>query len=88
MWAEDARRAAETYAVGMASRLEQAGLVAEGLALTAMPAAGIIAVANQVDADLIVLSAHARRGGARSMLGERDRRGGEKVAAAGSRHSA
>jgi nucleotide-binding universal stress UspA family protein len=69
MWAEDARRAAETYVVGMASRLEQAGLVAEGLALSALPAAGIVAAANQVDADFIVMSSHARSGAARSVLG-------------------
>jgi nucleotide-binding universal stress UspA family protein len=69
MWAEDARRATETYVVGMASRLEQAGLVAEGLALSALPAAGIVAAANQVDADFIVMSSHARSGAARSVLG-------------------
>lgn len=69
MWAEDARRAAEAYVVGMASRLEQAGLSAQGLAISALPAAGIVAAATQVDADLIVMSTHARTGALRSVLG-------------------
>jgi nucleotide-binding universal stress UspA family protein len=69
MWDEDARQAAETYAEGLAGRLRRAGLVAEGQGISGQPGAAIVAAAEAVDADLIVMSTHARGGPLRSILG-------------------
>ena len=60
---------AENHVASTATRLERAGLEARGLALRARPAVGIVAAANEVDADLIVMSTHARGGALRSVLG-------------------
>lgn len=68
MWAEDARLAAEEYAYGIARRLRAAGLDADGRAESAQPAAAIIAVSTETDADLIVMSTHGR-GASRPFLG-------------------
>jgi nucleotide-binding universal stress UspA family protein len=69
MWAEDARSAAEAYVVGMAGRIQQSGVAAQGVAVSARAADGIIQAANEVDADLIVMSSHVRGGPLRTMLG-------------------
>lgn len=69
MWDEDAPRAAETYAEGLAGRLRRTGLDATGRGVSGQPGAAILSVADEVDADLIVMSTHARRGLARSVLG-------------------
>ncbi len=69
MWDEDARQAAETYAEGLAARLRGAGLSAEGRGTSGQPGAVIVAAADEVDADLIVMSTHARGGALRSILG-------------------
>jgi nucleotide-binding universal stress UspA family protein len=69
MWAEDARTAAEAYVVGMANRIQQSGVAAQGVAVSAPPADGIVQTADKVDADLIVMSSHVRGGPLRTMLG-------------------
>jgi nucleotide-binding universal stress UspA family protein len=60
MWDEDARLAAEAYAEGVAGRLRRAGLPAEGQGISGQPGAAIVAAADAADADLIVMSTHAR----------------------------
>jgi nucleotide-binding universal stress UspA family protein len=69
MWDEDARLAAETYAEGLAGRLRRAGMAAEGQGISGQPGAAIVAAAEAADADLIVMSTHARSGPWRSILG-------------------
>ncbi len=69
MWDEDARHAAETYAEAMAARLSRAGLVAEGRGVSGQPGAVIVSTADEVDADLIVMSTNPRGGPLRSVLG-------------------
>jgi len=56
MWDEDARQAAETYAEGLAASLRRAGLLAEDRGTSGQPGAVIVAAADEVDADLIVMS--------------------------------
>jgi nucleotide-binding universal stress UspA family protein len=69
MWDEDARRVAETYAESLAGRLQTAGVKARGRGVSGQPAAAILSVADDVDADLIVMSTHGRTGVVRSLLG-------------------
>jgi nucleotide-binding universal stress UspA family protein len=69
MWQEDARRAAEVHAEGVAARLQRAGLTAEGRGISGRPAPAIVAAADEVDCDLIVMSTHGRAGPVRSVLG-------------------
>jgi nucleotide-binding universal stress UspA family protein len=69
LWDEDARQAAETYANGLAGRLRDAGLAAEGRGISGQPGAALVAVAEAIDADLIVMSTHAREGPMRAILG-------------------
>jgi nucleotide-binding universal stress UspA family protein len=69
MWDVDARQAAETYAEGLAAKLSRAGLLAEGRGVSGQPGAVIVSAAVEVDADLIVMSTHARGGPVRSILG-------------------
>jgi nucleotide-binding universal stress UspA family protein len=45
MWDEDARRAAEVYADGLAGRLRRTGLAAEGRGISGQPGAAIVAAA-------------------------------------------
>jgi nucleotide-binding universal stress UspA family protein len=68
-WDEDARHAAEVHMQALAARLQRAGLIAEGRGVSGRPAAAIMATAAEVDADLIVMSTHARTGPMRSILG-------------------
>jgi nucleotide-binding universal stress UspA family protein len=75
-WDDEALEAAKRYTAGLADRLRAAGARAEGLAVmggilapsTAVVEA-IVAAADQVDADLIVMSTHAHTGAARLLLG-------------------
>jgi nucleotide-binding universal stress UspA family protein len=69
MWDEGARLAAEAYTDVLAERLRQAGLAAEGQGISGQPGAAIVAAAKTVDADLIVMSTHARAEPVRSILG-------------------
>jgi nucleotide-binding universal stress UspA family protein len=61
--------AAETSANRLAARLRRVGLQAEGRGALGPPSAVIVASADEVDADLIVMSTHGRQGPLRSVLG-------------------
>jgi nucleotide-binding universal stress UspA family protein len=75
-WDDEALEAAKRYTAGLAQRLRSTGARAEGLAVlggvlapsTAVVEA-IVAEADRVDADLIVMSTHAHTGVARLLLG-------------------
>jgi nucleotide-binding universal stress UspA family protein len=69
MWDEDARFAAETYAEGLAARLRSAGWIAEGRGVSGEPGAALVHLADELDADLIVMSTAALTGPIRSVLG-------------------
>ena len=69
MWDEDARKAAEIYAGALADRLARTGLVAEGRGVSGQPGAVIVSVADEIDADLIVMSTHGRGLPLRAILG-------------------
>jgi nucleotide-binding universal stress UspA family protein len=69
MWDEDARAAAERYAARIPTRLRRAGIEAEGRGVSGQPAPAVVSLADEVDADLIVMSTHARSGPLRSILG-------------------
>lgn len=61
--------AAETAVNRLAARLQRVGLMAEGRGALGLPETAIVATADEVDADLIVMSTHARGGPLRSVLG-------------------
>jgi nucleotide-binding universal stress UspA family protein len=68
-WEEEALRSAETYVEGLCRRLRAGGLQVEANALRGEVAPTIDAVAEQTDADLVVMSTHALTGPARAVLG-------------------
>ena len=75
-WDAEALEAASRYVSGLAARLQHAGIQAEGKAITGQAlqpsmsvAEAIIKTADEVDADLIVMSTHALTGPARALLG-------------------
>jgi nucleotide-binding universal stress UspA family protein len=75
-WDKDGLAAAQLYVSGLAARLQNAGINAEGRAVTgqalqasASVAEAIMKTADHVDADLIVMSTHALTGPARAVLG-------------------
>jgi nucleotide-binding universal stress UspA family protein len=75
-WDGEALEAANRYMSGLAARLQHAGIQAEGKAITGQAlqpsmsvAEAIIKTADEVDADLIVMSTHALTGSARALLG-------------------
>jgi nucleotide-binding universal stress UspA family protein len=68
-WEDEAVSAAETYIRGVVSRLQEAGVNAEGCARKGEAVATIEAVADATDADLIIMSTHAHTGAARTLLG-------------------
>jgi nucleotide-binding universal stress UspA family protein len=79
--ATEVRKAAEETAAHGASLAEKAGFRAQSIAITAAPTwKGIVDVANEREASLIVLGSHRRRGLQRHLLGS--------VAAAVVAHSA
>ncbi|HEY2592959.1 MAG TPA: universal stress protein, partial [Chloroflexota bacterium] len=61
--------ASETHANKIADRLRRCGLIVEGRGVLGQPAAAIVTAADEVDADLIVMSTHGRSGPFRSVLG-------------------
>jgi nucleotide-binding universal stress UspA family protein len=61
--------AAETNVNRIAAQLRRVGLDAQGRGALGLPSAAIVASADEVDADLIVMSTHGRRGPLRSVLG-------------------
>jgi nucleotide-binding universal stress UspA family protein len=68
--ATEVRKAAEDVAAAGASLAEKAGFRAQSVAVTAAPTwKGIVAIANERKASLIVLGSHSRRGLARHLLG-------------------
>jgi nucleotide-binding universal stress UspA family protein len=69
MWDEDERKAAEMYASALADRLVGTGVVAEGRGVSGEPGPAIVSVADEIDADLIVMSTHGRGLPLRAVLG-------------------
>jgi nucleotide-binding universal stress UspA family protein len=57
------------YADSVAASLRRVGLDAEGHGSTGRPAAAILSIADELDADLIVMRTHARGGPLRTLLG-------------------
>jgi nucleotide-binding universal stress UspA family protein len=72
-WDAEALAAARSYVAAMAGRLRHAGVAAEGRAVLAGPGDGVAAVlvaaAEEIDADLIVMSTHAMTGPRRTIVG-------------------
>lgn len=69
-WDQAALAAAQQYVTAVARRVKRAGVPAEGRALLASPVADHIArTAEDVGADLIVMSTHAHTGPVRALLG-------------------
>jgi nucleotide-binding universal stress UspA family protein len=68
-WDDEALASATTYVEGLAKRLRDIGLEVEARAQIGDVVAIINAVADDVDADLIVIATHARVGVARAVLG-------------------
>ncbi len=68
-WNEDARTGAQAHVDALADRLQRAGVTAEGRGVLGEVAPAIVTAANEVDADLIVMSTHAYTGPARALLG-------------------
>jgi nucleotide-binding universal stress UspA family protein len=75
-WDDEARAAARSYVTAMAERLRRAGVAAEARLAEAgvggpslVVAEAIGAVAEEVGADLVVMSTHALTGPARTLLG-------------------
>jgi nucleotide-binding universal stress UspA family protein len=69
MWDEDARIAAETYAEGIAARLRRVGFIAEGRGVCGQPGTALTCLADEIAADLIVMSTAGLVGPVRSVLG-------------------
>jgi len=68
-WEDEAVTSADTYIRGLVSRLQTAGVKAQGHALKGDAVAAIETVADEADADLIIMSTHAYTGPARTLLG-------------------
>jgi nucleotide-binding universal stress UspA family protein len=68
-WDDEALAAARGYVEGLAARLRQAGIDAEGRAMLGRTGESIVETASAVGADLIVMSTHALTGPARTLLG-------------------
>jgi nucleotide-binding universal stress UspA family protein len=68
-WDDEALRAAQGYVDALAKRLCHAGVEAKGYARIGHVVQTIDAVADEVEADLIVIATHARQGAARAILG-------------------
>ena len=68
-WDEDALAAARTYVDALSARLYRHGFQVESRTALGDAAASILQAARDVDADLIVMSTHARTGLARAVLG-------------------
>jgi nucleotide-binding universal stress UspA family protein len=68
-WDEELLASAQQYVSQRTTRLQQAGLAVEGRATLGHISQTIVGTANDVGADLIVMSTHALRGPARAILG-------------------
>jgi nucleotide-binding universal stress UspA family protein len=70
MWDEEALTTAKSYVAGLVGRLRDAGVKASGDArVVADLPTGVLEMAENFNADLIVMSTHARTGVARAVLG-------------------
>ena len=65
----DAARQVKHYVEHVASRLRERGVKVEARGVIGQPGAAIVALAEETDADVIVMSTHSRRGPARSIVG-------------------
>lgn len=68
-WDDDAFTSAQTYLNSLATRLRDTGIESEGHARIGDVVATIDSVADEIEADLIVIATHARVGAARAVLG-------------------
>jgi nucleotide-binding universal stress UspA family protein len=68
-WHGEATAAAERYVGSLSARLGRGGLPTEGRTAVGEVAPTIVRVAEEVDADLIVMSTHALTGPVRALLG-------------------
>jgi nucleotide-binding universal stress UspA family protein len=68
-WEQEALQSAETYVTGLGERLRKTGLQVETRAVRGEVAPTIQTVADETDADLVVMSTHALTGPARTVLG-------------------
>ena len=68
-WDDEALASAQTYVDGLATRLRDIGLQVEGRAEVGEVVPTINTVAEEIDANLIVIATHARVGAARAVLG-------------------
>src|SRR5919199_4699576 len=68
-WDEEALGGAQHYVRGLATRLQEQGIPAEGRAAMGEVAATIASTAEGIDADLIVMSSRGLTGPARTVLG-------------------
>ena len=68
-WDEELLASAQEYVGRLTTRLQRAGLAADGRATLGRISETIVSTANEVGADLIVMSTHAWRGPARAVLG-------------------
>jgi nucleotide-binding universal stress UspA family protein len=68
-WDEEALRGAQTYVEGLSKQLQSSGLRVDARALRGEVVQTIEAVADETDADMVVMSTHALTGPARAVLG-------------------
>ncbi len=68
-WDEETRRSAQAYLDRLAQALVRAGVTATAVARIGQVAATLAATAEDVDADLVVMSTHALTGPERALLG-------------------
>jgi nucleotide-binding universal stress UspA family protein len=69
-WDEETLASARSYVESMVKRLSDNGVIVDGEARQAPDVANtIVAMADEVEADLIVMSTHALTGPARALLG-------------------
>ena len=68
-WDTEALEGAKRYVNGLAARLREIGIAAEGRAIIGDPASMITAMAQEVQADLIVMSTRALNGPVRTVVG-------------------
>jgi nucleotide-binding universal stress UspA family protein len=69
LWDEDVLVSAQRHVDDLAERLQKAGFTAESHTAAGFVPETIVSTADQVDADLVVMSTHGLRGPARTMLG-------------------
>lgn len=68
-WDDEALTSAQVYVDSLAKRLQAAGVQAEGRAMLGDVTGSLVKMADEVDADLVVMSTHALTGPARTIIG-------------------